>query len=131
MVSRPPLPLGYLWQQREIGGKTAYPVGVDEDSAYLSVAEVDGSGKVVALGLETGQTRWEREFKSAVVAPAMLTSETVVFGVEGSTMFAVDKSAGGLLWEYEVEGGLATAPTLTEDGVILVPTLDGKLRAVR
>ena len=131
MVSRPPLPLGYLWQQREIGGKTAYPVGVDEDSAYLSVAEVDGSGKVVALDLETGQTRWEREFKSAVVAPAMLTSETVVFGVEGSTMFAVDKSAGGLLWEYEVEGGLATAPTLTEDGVILVPTLDGKLRAVR
>ena len=131
MAPRPPLPRGYLWQQREIGGKTAYPVGMDADSAYLGVAEVDGSGKVVALDLENGQTRWEREFNSAVVAPAILTPETLVVGVEGNGLFAVDKRTGGLLWEYDVDGGLSTAPALSEDGAILLSTLDGRLQAVR
>ena len=131
MAPSPPLPRGYLWQQRGIGGKTAYPVGADEDSAYLGIAEIDGSGKVVALDLGTGHTLWNREFKSAVIAPAILTQETLVVGVEGSGLFAVDKRTGEPFWEYEVAGGLATAPTITEAGVMLVPTLDGKLLAVR
>ena len=130
MAPSPPLPRGYLWQQRNISGKTAYPVGADADSVYLGVAQIDGSGKVVALDLETGQTRWARDFKSVPIAPAILTPETLVIGVEGGQMFAVDKGKGDLLWEYEVAGGLATAPTITEDGVILVPTLDGKLLAM-
>ena len=131
MAPSPPLPRGYLWQQRNIGGKTAYPVGADADSVYLGIAQIDGSGRVVALDLETGQTRWERDFKSVPIAPAILTPETLVIGVEGGEMFAVDKGKGDLLWEYEVVGGLATAPTITEVGLILVPTLDGKLLAMR
>ena len=131
MAPSPPLPRGYLWQQRSIGGKTAYPVGVDEDMAYLGIAEVDGSGRVVALDLETGQIIWERDFESAVVAPAILTLEALVIGVEGSGLYGVDKWTGALLWKYEVADGLATAPTLTEDGAILIPTLDGRLQAVR
>ena len=115
MAPSPPLPRGYLWQRRSIGGKTAYPVGADGDSAYLGIAKVDGSGRVVALDLETGQTQWERGFKSAVIAPAVLTHETLVAGVEGNGLLAVDKRTGALLWEYEVEGGLASAPTIDRE----------------
>ncbi len=131
MAPSPPLPRGYLWQQRSMGGKTAYPVGADDDSVYLGVAEVDGSGKVVALDLETGKIRWERDFGSVPIAPAILTPETLVVGVKGIGLYAVDKQTGAALWEYEVPGGLAAAPTITEAGVMLIPTLDGKLLAVR
>ena len=130
MAPHPPLPRAYLWQNRTIGGDTAYALGADDYSVFLGVSEVDGSGTVVALDLSTGQVRWETPAASKVFSPAILTDDSLILGIEGAGALAIDKLTGTLLWELDVQGGLSAAPTLSKDGTILLPTADGVLRAI-
>ena len=130
MAPRPPLPRAYLWQNRTIGGDTAYALGADDYSVFLGVSEVDGSRTVVALDLSTGHVRWETPAASTVFSPAILTDDSLIVGTNGAGVLAIDKLTGTLLWELDVQGGLSTAPTLTGGGTILLPTADGVLRAI-
>ena len=131
MAPRPPLPRAYLWQNRTIGGDTAYALGAGNDSVFLGVAEVDGSGTVVALELSTGQVRWETPAASKVLSPAILTEESLILGIEGAGALSIDKLTGTLLWKMDIEGGLSAAPTFTESGLILFPSTNGTLKAIR
>lgn len=131
MAPRPPLPRAYLWQNRELGGDTAYALGADDDSVYLGISENDGSGSLVALDLTTGQVLWEQVTASTTTTPAAQTEDSLIVGAEGGDVIAFDKHTGGILWRLHIEGGLSSAPTLAEDGLLLVPTADGALRAFR
>ena len=131
MAPRPPLPRAYLWQNRSIDGDTAYALGAGNDSVFLGVAEVDGSGTVVALELSTGQVRWETPAASKVLSPAILTEESLILGIEGAGALSIDKLTGTLLWKMDIEGGLSAAPTFTESGLILFPSTNGTLKAIR
>ena len=131
MAPRPPLPRAYLWQNRSMDGDTAYALGADDNSAFLGVSEVDGSGTLVALDLSTGETRWEAAAASSILAPAILTEDSLIVGIEAAGVLSLDKLTGAVRWEIPVEEGLSTAPTMTESGLLLVPTADGRLRAIR
>ncbi len=131
MAPRPPLPRAYLWQNRELGGDTAYALGADSDSVYLGISENDGSGTLVALDLTTGQAQWEQATASTTFTPATQTEDSLIVGVESGDVLAFDKQNGGILWRLHVEGGLSSAPNLAGDGLLLVHTTDGTLRAFR
>ncbi len=131
MAPRPPLPRAYLWQNRGLDGDTAYALGADDSSAFLGVSEADGSGVVVALDLSTGQARWEMATGSTIVSPAILTRESLILGMEGAGLFAVEKLTGTPLWHLEMEEGLSAAPAITEGGLLLIPTTNGALKAIR
>ena len=131
MAPRPPLPRGYLWQYRELAGDTAYALGADDNSVFLGISEVDGTGTVVALDLETGEATWEVEAESRILVPAVLAEDSLVIGTEYSGVLAVDRQTGAVLWQLSEESGLAAAPTTTDDGLLLVPTAEGYLKAVR
>ena len=131
LAPRPPLPRGYLWQNRTLDGDTAYALGADESSVFIAVAEVDGTGTIVSLDLATGETQWELATASPVLAPAILTKESVIAGMKQDGILVVAKSTGAILWELSSDEGLSAAPTLTDSGLLLVPTASGLLRAVR
>ena len=131
MAPRPPLPRAYLWQNRELGGDTAYALGADGDSVYLGVSETDGSGTLIALDLTTGQARWELGTDSTIASPAIQTGESLIVGVERGDVLALDRQTGAVLWRTHLGENLSAAPTLGEDGLLLVPTSDGVIRAFR
>lgn len=131
MGPRPPLPRGYLWQNRSLEGDTAYALGADDHSVFIGISEVDGTGTLVSLDLATGAATWEIETESRILAPAVLAETEIVVGTEQSGVLAVDSQTGAILWEIAEDGELAAAPTVTENGLLLVPTADGLLKAVR
>ena len=131
LAPRPPLPRGYLWQNRTLDGDTAYALGADESSVFIAVAEVDGTGTIVSLDLATGETQWELATATPVLAPAILTKESIIAGMKQDGILVVAKSTGVILWELSSDEGLSAAPTLTDSGLLLVPTASGLLRAVR
>ena len=131
MAPRPPLPRGYLWQNRGLDGDTAYALGADDQAVFLAIDHIDGSGSIVALDPVTGEARWHTETESRVLAPAVIARNALVVGLYGGTILAIDSQSGGRLWEWEVEVGLAAAPTLSESGRMLVPTRDRRLIAFR
>ncbi|MBI4306348.1 MAG: PQQ-like beta-propeller repeat protein, partial [Chloroflexi bacterium] len=53
--SPPPVPRGYLWQQRALGGVAARALGSDGAATFFAVDEESGGGRVVALANADGQ----------------------------------------------------------------------------
>lgn len=131
MAPRPPLPRAYAWQNRTIDGDTAYALGADQDSVYLGVSEIDGTGTIVALDLSTGEPLWETPAASSVLHPAIMADDALIVGIEQSGVVAIDKITGAVIWELPIEGGLSAAPKLTDTGLLLVPTNDNGLKTFR
>ncbi len=131
MAPIPPLPRGYAWQHRGRGGLYSDPLGADTKRVYLAISERDVTGRVLALGLKGGEPLWERRFESRVTSPAFLTARGLVVGTERGTIVALDKLSGAVQWQYDVGGGFAAAPVAGPRGMILISTVDGRLRALR
>ena len=141
MAPRPPLPRAYLWQNRAIGGDTAYALGADDSAVYLGVSKNDGTGTVVALDLSTGRTQWEVPTTSAVTSPAIQTERSLIVGldaayaapggIERTALLAIHKHTGETLWTLPLDQAPSAAPTLTDTGLLLFPTTHGVLKAIR
>ncbi len=130
MAPPPPLPRGYIWQRRDIGGTGAYPVAADEDLVYIGIARDNLEGGLAALDIETGMTRWERDLDSLPTYHATLTEDAIIVASERGIVLMLDRFSGERLWEYDAGFGLASSPVPAGD-LILFPSADGTLRAVR
>ena len=131
MAPRPPLPRGYLWQARGLGGDTAYAIGADDVQVYLSTSSRGRDGRVLNLNIQTGEMVWGRPLGSVVFPAALITDRTVVVGLESGSLVGMDKQTGEVMWEHGLAGGLSAPPVAARDGVILVAGNDGTLRALR
>ena len=130
MAPSPPLPRGYLWQRRDIEGRTAYPVGADGHSAYIVAMIADGAGSLAALDIESGEVRWLRQLPSGALSPAVVTPDAVIVGGDG-VLFSIDKRDGDISWQYDDGRGLAAAPAFTGDGALIMASPQGVVRAAR
>jgi outer membrane protein assembly factor BamB len=126
--SPPPIPAGYLWQQRQLGGHVARMIGGDSQRVYLTIDEVGTGGRVVALDGATGRLVWEFKGESRF-APGTLAGDVLVIGTQGGRVHGIDVNTGESLWDLTVEGPVSDAPALTDD-MLLVPSSDGKLYAI-
>jgi outer membrane protein assembly factor BamB len=128
MAPRPPLPQGYLWQQRDVGNVSAHPLAFDDDRIYLGAVDDATRGRITALDKETGEALWEFQSGSAIADKAALSGDILVAGNKGGTLFALDSSSGDTVWQIDVGSPIATAPAISGTR-ILIPTLDGLLIA--
>ncbi|MFB6281615.1 MAG: PQQ-binding-like beta-propeller repeat protein [Haloferacaceae archaeon] len=106
-----------LWGPRPLGTDVSTPAVVG-DRGYVA-AGTDGpvAGRVVALDLATGETRWRDEVAHPAVAPAAGGDTLVVAGAvredgerAGGWVRAYDRHAGDVLWRRRLgsePGGLA------------------------
>ncbi|MDP2950400.1 MAG: PQQ-binding-like beta-propeller repeat protein [Chloroflexota bacterium] len=130
VAPRPPLPRGYLWQQRGIKGVKADARGADSARIFLAVADAGHSGRVVALDRETGEVLWQFSTASPVAPSATLASDLVFVGTEDGQVYGLRVASGEKVWELILKGGVGAAPAVAGD-LVLVPCLDGALYAFR
>jgi outer membrane protein assembly factor BamB len=125
----PPVPRGYLWQQRQLGGHVARLIGGDSQRVYLTIDDPETGGRVVALDGSTGSLVWEFKGESQFARSGTMVGPILIIGTEGGRVHGIDINSGEGLWNLTVGGPVSAAPALTDD-MLLVPSSDGKLYAI-
>jgi len=125
----PTLPVQRLWTSSIGGGgeKLRLSLGLAQQDGALFVAARDG--KVEALDLVTGRTKWSTDTKLALSAGPGAGSGLVTVGTNDGDVVALDPASGKKLWSAKVSSEVLAAPLVAGDRLI-VRTVDGRLRAL-
>ena len=110
----------------QVGWHTTIPVESRRDRIYS--VQITGreifvqtrSGLLVSLDPETGQTRWR-------VLPGMPYRDihpvgynsVLVFVVNGTTLYALNRATGGIVWQFDLPDALIAAPAADEEQAYL------------
>ncbi len=86
----------------------------------------DRTDGLMALDVDTGETRWSVELEDRWGAPLAANDDVVVVTGESSTVAAYATADGALVWQVPLESGSRGGATLAGDRVI-APSLDGTI----
>jgi len=119
--------LGVAWT-RDITGTTNYgsfastPL-IADGTAYLQ----DLQSNVAAVDVETGQTKWTRDYDEAGIGPnGLLLHEGTLYGVTGTSVFALDPADGSERWRRVVEdASLRGTPQFSDGRIYAVGSVAG------
>ena len=128
-----------LWEQSAGGNVRATPI-LDSETIYVTAFRSSPSaGLISAFDASNGRPRWPEPFKIQgqpsdrgaynFSASPLVHGQRVFVGSLNRRMFALDSTTGRLLWESEVGGGIASAPTWVE-GLVVFGANDGNLYAL-
>jgi alcohol dehydrogenase (cytochrome c) len=67
-------------------------------------------GAVRALEVESGVMKWEYRLHAPSHSGLMSTAGGLIFGSNGSNIFALDARTGKMLWDFAAGGGIAANP---------------------
>jgi outer membrane protein assembly factor BamB len=116
--------LGYLAAASpSCGGRTVYVVLLERTKGARA-------GRVMALDVKDGRTRWSRRLPSRSESSPLLASGRLYFGTEDGTVYALRARDGAVRWRARasgaVKGGLALAR-----GRLIFGDYGGKVHALR
>jgi outer membrane protein assembly factor BamB len=126
----PPVPRGYLWQQRGLGGIGARALGGDDRATYYAVDDLDGGGRLVALADADGRVLWQANVETRLGSSATFAGSLVLVGAASGRVHAIDVGSGEELWTLDVGTPLAASPAVVGD-LLIVAAADGYLGAFR
>ena len=93
-------------------------VAVDHARNLLYVGGREG--KLIAVGLDDGRPRWERDFKGGIGGhPVIYEGDLLLLGTEDGTLHAVDLETHADRWFYATDGVIRNRPVV-EGGVVYV-----------
>lgn len=115
-----------LWRVRTWRPIVASPL-VLEDRAYIG--SLDGSFK--CLQMATGAVVWEHQGGPFSASPAADSDGVIYCGDEEGRLWARRADSGQELWEVEMDGGVVSAPLVTENHVIAGVMAPSALRVPR
>lgn len=128
--SPPPVPRGYLWQQRKLGGATARALGGDGAATYYAVDEETGGGRVVSLANGDGHVNWQAMTRSRVGRSAVFLADLIVVSSQSGSVHAFEIATGERVWQFDVGHPLSAAPAFFGD-LMIAGSTDGSLSAFR
>ena len=106
------------WQLYNLRDPISAPVIGDDGTIYYSSA-VNG---VLAVDGETGQLKWQFVDANSL-NPVAIGSDGVVYATSSNGVYAMSRQ-GVLLWERRFESGVPYAPTVNQDGTVIIATRD-------
>ncbi|MBI4296154.1 MAG: PQQ-binding-like beta-propeller repeat protein [Chloroflexi bacterium] len=124
LVGRPPPPSGYLWSLKL--GKTSASSPTVSDGLLI----VGTDNKLVAVDIESRQTRWTFEAGGAVRSSPALAGNAVYAGSDDGHIYAVDIATGRKLWDV-LTGGKVTSTPAVAGATVYVGSEDGNLYAIK
>ena len=87
-----------IWQSKI--SKVGISAGAVAGEGIVVVA--NKKGQLFALDQATGQTKWQSQLSSAVLAPSLIQSGRVITLANDGTVFAHDISTGQQIWTYNL-----------------------------
>ena len=84
----------------------------------------DARGRVVAADADTGRILWERDTKLPLSAGPEVAGERLILGTSNGLVIALSSSDGKEQWRAPVSGEVLSVPRRSDDGRIVVHTLD-------
>ena len=122
----PPRQVGSIWVGSARGRVKHSPV-----YANGNLMVVNEAGRITAFNAASGAVVWERELEVEVVAEPVAAGEALLIATNDRRLLAFDTSTGATVWEHNlVNVNLSAAPAIA-DGVLYLPTSDGRLLAMR
>ena len=113
-----------LWSARLTKGSEGRRLllvpAVRGDRVYVA----DSRGQVVAAAADGGRVLWERETKLPLSAGPELAGDRLILGTSNGLVIALSTTDGKEQWRAQVSGEVLSVPRRTEDGKIIVHTLD-------
>ncbi len=113
----------------------SHSVGEGAEGQYLKLAPAvvgetvfvaDRDGETMALDLNSGELRWERDLETPVSGGPGTGEGMVVLGTREGGVVALSEVDGATLWEASVSSEVLALPRVGL-GVVVIRTVDGKL----
>jgi outer membrane protein assembly factor BamB len=124
---------GAVKWRKKLGNLAASSPACNDNTVYAALLARDkgmDAGRVVALDVKDGRTRWSRPIASRVESSPLIASGRLYFGSEDGTVYALLARDGAIRWTYHagdaVKSGLALA-----DGKLYFGDYGGKVTALR
>jgi outer membrane protein assembly factor BamB len=115
---------GLLIWRRALGAPSPHPAVPGGDNAlYVTLTD----GRVVALGLERGETLWEQTLAGTLSEPAA-ARDRVFVGSTDNFFYALDADSGSVTWKWRNGGDVIGAAA--DGDVVYLASLDNVIRAV-
>lgn len=102
-------------------------IGISTDNKTAFVPAY--SGKLFALDMDTGQTRWVRDTGGELVGGVAVNDGTLYLGTKSNKVFAIDAASGQSTWSFATNGEVWATPTF-DNGTLYVTSLDGTAYAL-
>ncbi|MCA1853017.1 MAG: outer membrane protein assembly factor BamB [Beggiatoa sp.] len=122
----PSIAIQELWTDDVGEGADALFLKLAPAAAEGTVYVADREGTVSAIGIDSGDTLWERDTDLPISGGPGLGEGLVLVGTSDGEVLALSQADGSLVWTATVSSEVLAAPRI-EDGVAVVRTGDGKV----
>jgi outer membrane protein assembly factor BamB len=131
---------GHLIWQRRVGTLAAASPAVDVTDRLVLIPVLStnrssgpkqspGAGRFVAISMKTGRVVWSRAVPAGTESSPIVVGQTVYFGDQSGTMYAVQSAHGHLRWTYHASGAIKGGPAVV-GGVVYFGDYAGRAYAL-
>jgi glucose dehydrogenase len=92
--------------------------------------ESAGTGELVALAVPTGKPLWSKSFDSIAIGAATMVNDLVFTSTLNGMIYALDKTTGEEVWNYQAPGGINGWPAASGDFIIFPVGLGPKAQLI-
>lgn len=118
------------WSQRLTRGTEGRELvlipALEADVLYLA----DARGRLVAADAASGKIRWSRETRLAFSGGPALHDGRLMIGTSNGLVLAFSATDGEELWRQPLGSEILSVPVFSDDGQLLVHTLDDSLHSL-
>ena len=139
----PPTPLPQMTQTAELERQWQLLLGRTTDAEAVDLRIALDENRVYSAATEgwlsamwqspkdrwTDQVIWQKKLNELVTAGPVIHQQTLYFGTNKGSLYALDKVSGRLLWQKQLSSEVI-APPVIHQGRLFTRTVDGKLYAL-
>ncbi len=124
-----------LWHRKLGNLAAASPAVAARDGMVVmpvlsTAGHTPGQGRFVAVSMKTGRILWSHPVAAGSESSPIVHGQTVYFGDQGGTLWALNLHRGGVEWTYHASGAIKGGPALVA-GVLYFGDYAGRAYAIR
>lgn len=119
-----------IWSERPTRGSDGRRLYLVPALAGGRLYVADARGRVTAVAADSGKTLWSRDTNLAWSGGPDVAGERLALGTSQGDLVALATSDGHELWRAKLGSEILSEPRFTDDGALIVHTLDDSIYAL-